>query len=162
LLPALLSLQLCVAWLIGSRASVRTLRGRGVTAAGVLVIAGAIASQLFIFSSDTWWNKGFSADNAGTAAIINAADRPLLISTPGEVNPGEVLSLGYFLQERVRLLLLGETAFPELPAGYDRYYVLYPPWDTLQAEAHGYTLLQVHGADKLWELRRQGDRQHGE
>jgi hypothetical protein len=73
-----------------------------------------------------------------------------------------VLSLGYFLQERVRLLLLGETAFPELPAGYDRYYVLYPPWDTLQAEAHGYTLLQVHGADKLWELRRQGDRQHGE
>jgi len=152
LLPLLLSLQLCVAWLIGTGSSMQTRRGRVAGAAGLLVIAGGIASQLMIVSSNTWWNKSFSANNAEVAAVINAADRPLLISTLGAINPGELLSLSYFLRDRVRLLLLHDAVVPELPAGYDRYFVLNPPWGAPQAQERGYTLERVKELNMLWEL----------
>jgi uncharacterized membrane protein len=156
LLPALLSLQICVAWLIGSNLSLQTARGWLAGVTGLLVVAGGLASQLVIVSSTTWWNKSFSANNAELAAVINAADRPLLISTMGEVNPGEILSLSYFLQDRVRLLLLHDYELPELPAGYDRYFVIHSPWNATQAEQRGYTLQRLTEDNALWELRRGG------
>ena len=99
--------------------------------AGLLVIAGGIYSQLLIVSSSTWWNKSFSANNAQVAAAINTVDKPLLISTTGDINPGELLSLSYLLQDRVQLLLLREPTLPELPDGYSHYFVLNPPWDAV-------------------------------
>ncbi len=159
LLPSLQLLGLCVAWLFGTGISMHTRRGRVIGAAGLLLVAGGIASQLVIVTSDSWWNKSFSAGNAEVAAVINAADRPLLIGTLGDVNPGELLSLGYFLRDRVRLLLLRGAVLPELPAGYDHYFVLNPPWNMLKAPPQGYTLERVKALNALWELHPRGDRE---
>ncbi|MEZ5542359.1 MAG: glycosyltransferase family 39 protein [Pseudomonadota bacterium] len=152
LLPALLMLQLGVAWLIGCNLVLRTRRGMLAAAAALLLVGGGLASQLAIVASNQWWNKGFSAGNADIAARINAAERPLLISTMGEVNPGELLSLSYYLKDQARLLLLHDYKLPELPAGFDRYFVLRAIWDTAQAQQRGYRLERLTRDRVLWEL----------
>jgi uncharacterized membrane protein len=158
LLPALWSLELCVAWLIGRGITLPTLAGRLTAVAALLLVIGGIASQRVILSSGSWWNKSFSGNNAALAAVINQADKPLLISTLGEVNPGELLSLSHLLQDQVQLLLLGDYALPELPAGYDHYIILHPPWDEAQAQQRGYTLQRLTEDYALWEIRRRDAR----
>lgn len=153
LLPALLPLQMCVAYLIGTRTSLRTRRGRVFGLIGSLIIGGGVYSQLTIVSSDTWWNKSFSANNHRIAAAVNAAERPLLIAGLGEVTPGELLSLSYLLDDRVQLLLLGSGGPEPLPAGYSQYFVLNPAWDQLRWLDSAYTSHRVADGLGVWELR---------
>ncbi len=157
LLPALLALELCVAYLLATGIALQTLTGRLMAAVGLLVIAGGIFSQVVIVSSNTWWNKSFSANNAEVAALINATDRPLLIGALGDVSPGELLSLSYMLADRVQLLLLRDATLPVLPDGYSRYFVLNPPWGASQAEERNYTLHRLEKNYPLWDLRRRDD-----
>ena len=152
LLPALLVLGICVAYLIGTGASLLTQRGRAIGVLGALLIAGGVYSQLMIVSSSTWWNKSFSANNAEIAAAVNAAERPLLIAGLGEVNPGELLSLSYLLDNRVQLLLLGGDAPEPLPQGYSRYFVLSPAWSQLRWPDPAYTTRKVVDGLGMWEL----------
>lgn len=153
LLPALLLVQLCVAYLLGTRVSLRTFRGRAFGLTGLLIIAGGVYSQLTIVASDTWWNKSFSANNGKIAAVVNAAERPLLIAGLGEVNPGELLSLSYLLDDRVQLLLLGGGAPEPLPEGYSEYFVLNPAWDQLRWLDPAYASHRVAEDLGVWELR---------
>ncbi|TPW09447.1 MAG: hypothetical protein FD130_2518, partial [Halothiobacillaceae bacterium] len=60
LLPPLLLLGICIAYLIGTGSSLHTHRGRAMGLLGALLIGGGIYSQLMILSSTTWWNKAFS------------------------------------------------------------------------------------------------------
>lgn len=152
LLPALLMLQICIAYLIGTRISLRTVRGRVVGLLALLVIGGGVYSQLQIVSASTWWNKSFSARNGEIAAVVNAAERPLLICGLGEVNPGELLSLSRLLKDRVDLLLLGADSPGPLPAGYGRYFVLNPAWDQLRWLDTDYTARQIAADLGVWEL----------
>lgn len=157
LLPALLLVQLCVAHLIGTRTSLQTRPGRVFGLIGLLIIVGGVYSQLTIVSSDTWWNKSFSANNRRIAAAVNAAERPLLIAGLGEVNPGELLSLSYLLDDRVGLLLLGGGASEGLPEGYSQYFVLNPAWDQLRWRDPAYTAHRVADGLGVWELRPRAD-----
>ncbi len=156
LLPALLVLQLCIAWWLATQGSLRSRRGRLAAAVLLLVLAGGVVSQLRIINATTWWNKSFSANNAAVAARIDSARHPLLISTMGEVNPGELLSLSYLLSDRVRFLLLPDAQLPALPPGYDRYFVLNMPWSEAQLRARGLTRQPLPGLGRLWELRPAG------
>lgn len=151
-LPALLMLGICVAYPIGTGASLLTHRGRAIGALGVLLVAGGVYSQVMIVSAATWWNKSFSANNAEIAAVVNAAERPLLIAGLGEVNPGELLSLSYLLDSRVRLLLLGGDAAEPLPQGYSRYFVLSPAWGELRWPDPAYTARRAAEDLGVWEL----------
>jgi uncharacterized membrane protein len=153
LLPALLVLQLCIAWLLATQGSPRSWRGGIAAGVTALVLAGGIFSQARIITASTWWNKSFSANNAAVAARIDSARHPLLISTLGEVNPGELLSLSYLLEDRVRFLLLSGAALPPLPPGFDRYFVLNMPWSEAQLRARGLTRERLPGVNSLWELR---------
>lgn len=153
LLPPLLLLELCIAYLIGTGISLRTRRGRAFGLFALLLVAGGVYSQLLIVSSNTWWNKSFSANNAKIAAAVNAAERPLLIAGLGEVNPGELLSLSYLLDDRVGLLLLGGAAPEPLPKGYSHYFVLNPVWDQLRWLDPAYVSHKVAEDLGVWELR---------
>lgn len=162
LLPALLMLQLCIAYLIGKGGGtgmpLRTVRGRAVGLLGLLIVGGGVHSQLQIVSASTWWNKSFSARNGEIAAVVNAAQRPLLICGLGEVNPGELLSLSHLLEERVRLMLLGPGSPGALPAGYSHYFVLNPTWDQLRWLDAAYTARRVADDLGVWELIPRGGR----
>lgn len=153
LLPGLLALQLCVAWLLGTYHGAAA-HGRASALALLLLVAGGMASQLAFVRADRWWNKSFSADNRTMAEVINSAARPLLVTTLGEVNPGELLSLSYYLDDHVQLLLAADYTFPHLPPGHDRYFSLNSYWNAPAIQQAGYELVPMAGIPELLELRR--------
>ncbi|RJP85757.1 MAG: hypothetical protein C4518_15350 [Desulfobacteraceae bacterium] len=152
LFPPLLSIELCVAYMIGSGIKYRSPQAPLMRFLAVLLIAGGLFSQVMIVSSDKWWNKYQSEMNGDAAAIINASDKPLLISMMGDINPGEVLSMSYHLDDHVELLLLNYNSFPEIPSGFDRIFVLNPAWELLEGLKKKYTMNLIHKPEALWEL----------
>jgi uncharacterized membrane protein len=73
--------------------------------------------------AEAWWNKGASHYNINRAEIINQASRPLLISSNNSLNPGDLLSLSYLLDSKVRLQLVIEPNIPQVPDGYSDIFV---------------------------------------
>lgn len=152
LFPALLSMELCAAYMIGSEMKYRSARGQLMRCLAAFLVAGGLFSQVMIVSSDKWWNKYQSEMNAEAAAIINASDKPLIISMMGDINPGEVLSMSYHLDNHVKLLLLNYNSFPEIPSGFDRIFVLNPAWELLEKLKKKYAMNLIHKPEALWEL----------
>ncbi|MGB7415202.1 MAG: glycosyltransferase family 39 protein, partial [Thermosynechococcaceae cyanobacterium] len=83
--------------------------------AAILFTLG-LTSCLVVSQSDTWWIKAVAADNATTARIINQAERPLVISSQQETNPGSLLSLSYLLEPRVKFQLIVDPKVPDIPS----------------------------------------------
>jgi uncharacterized membrane protein len=100
--PAFLGIELAVAYLLVESKFIQQKLWTGVTI--LLVIVGLI-SCTNIAKADTWWNKGISYDNAAIAQIINASDRPLVISNNFEANMGNLISLCHLLKPQVKLML---------------------------------------------------------
>ncbi|MGL5807023.1 MAG: glycosyltransferase family 39 protein [Xenococcaceae cyanobacterium] len=100
--PAFLGIELAVAYLLVESKFIQRKLWTGVTI--LLVIVGLI-SCTNIAKADTWWNKGISYDNAAIAQIINASDRPLIISNNFEANMGNLISLCHLLKPQVKLML---------------------------------------------------------
>jgi uncharacterized membrane protein len=126
-LPAVLAVQLMVAWSIG------TALGCGgktrVVAASALVLIMVLGgfSQWRIQQADTWWTKHFSAANIEVACTVNALDRPRVAVSPGSVAAGELVSLSYHLDDRV--LIWGQGTAGEsltLPHGFGGMVLLLP------------------------------------
>ena len=126
-LPVVLALQLMVAWVLGS-ALVRSDRMRVLAAAALalIMVFGAL-SQWRILRAETWWTKHFSASNAEVARRVNALDRPLVAVSASGVSAGELVSLAYHLDDRVRIRGSGEPGIPvTLPDGFGSLVVLSP------------------------------------
>jgi uncharacterized membrane protein len=126
-LPALLGIQLMVAWSIGSALQ----RGRGARIIGVasltLLLLFGLWSQWRIQQAERWWSKQFSADNADVARIVNAFERPLVAVSPSGVAEGELISLAYHLDDHVRIWSqTGTGGTVSLPAGFDGIVMLLP------------------------------------
>ncbi|MGB5733359.1 MAG: glycosyltransferase family 39 protein [Thiohalocapsa sp.] len=126
-LPALLGIQLMVAWSIGAALQ----QGRRARAVGVLALALLLPfglwSQWRIQQAETWWSKQFSADNIAIARMINAFERPLVAVSPSGVAEGELISLAYHLDGHVRIWSQhGAGAEVELPTGFDAIIMLLP------------------------------------
>lgn len=100
--PAFLGIELAVAYLLVESKFIQRKLWTGVTI--LLVIVGLI-SCTNIAKANTWWNKGISYDNAAIAQIINASDRPLIISNNFEANMGNLISLCHLLKPQVKLML---------------------------------------------------------
>ncbi|MGF1601866.1 MAG: hypothetical protein ACFCU8_07565 [Thermosynechococcaceae cyanobacterium] len=137
--------------------------------AAVLFTLG-LTSCLVISQSDTWWIKAVAADNAKTAQIINQAERPLVISSQQETNPGSLLSLSYLLEPRVRFQLIVDPKVPDIPSGFSDIF-LFNPSASLKSALMGTdrgeikpipdsTLLRLTGADRM-TLRRARSRVEG-
>jgi uncharacterized membrane protein len=134
-LPAILAMQLMVAWSIGA-ALARGGKARVAGATGLaLVIILGLSSLLRIHQAETWWNKQFSAANIDVARLVNALDRPLVGVSPSGVAAGELISLAYHLDDGVRII--GHETYGEpvtLPDGFGNL-VLLLPGDELKAAA---------------------------
>ncbi|MBE9178215.1 glycosyltransferase family 39 protein [Oculatella sp. LEGE 06141] len=110
LIPSHLGIHLALAYLLTQRlrtTNLMRLRLWGAIAA-ITVLAG-IASCAVSAQADTWWNKVVGYTNPEMARIINASDRPLVISDAFGVNPANVVSLSYVLNPQTRFLLLSEV-----------------------------------------------------
>lgn len=154
LLPSLLMLELCVAYAIGKGIKTNSSWAPLARVLAMLLVTGGLSSQLLIIGSNTWWNKSVSASNGEVARIINAADKPMLISTLGDINPGEVLSLSYMLKDDVRLLMLGDSSMPEITStDQGAIFVLNPRWELQKAFNDKYDMQLIGNQKKLWALR---------
>lgn len=152
LLPALLSLELCVAYVLGKGLRTNSPWAPLLRPCALLLIVGGLTSQLAIFSANTWWNKAFSGGNAELAELINAADHPILLSALGDTNPGEVLSLSYLLHDDVQLLMLHGASMPVFPSGHGRIFALNPPWDLQKVLEKRFIMQGLDRNHTLWEL----------
>ena len=146
-LPSMLAIQLMVAWTIGDALASPSLATRRLAAGtlAVLVVFGAL-SLAAIERSDTWWNKKYSAENWALARQLNAGHRPLVLASGSGVAIGELISLAYRLDDRVRLW--GERwGNPEPPpgAGFDEPVVLTPSLELLTFLGRDHRLVPFDG-----------------
>ena len=65
--------------------------------------AASSGSQWSIQRADTWWSKGFSEHNGQVALRLNEGEHPLVVASDSGVGPGELISLAYRLEPKVRI-----------------------------------------------------------
>jgi uncharacterized membrane protein len=135
-LPAVLAIQLMVAWSIG-RTVLRGGNAGIIASAGLLVlVAFGGWSQWRIQQAESWWNKQYSARNIEVARIINGLQRPLVAVSPHGVTLGELISLAHHLDDQVRIWSQHEYGVPiQLPPGFDAIVMLTPNSEVRDAVA---------------------------
>jgi uncharacterized membrane protein len=116
LFPCYLGVQLAVAYLVSQKISKPKLFWQTIwQAIAVLLILGGIISCTISSQANTWWIKEISYSNPQVAAVLNRANRPLIIATNGCINNGNLLSLSYLLEPKVRLRLVDIAPLAQVP-----------------------------------------------
>lgn len=158
LIPALLGIEICAAyWLASGLCAAAQPKRRFAQVAALLVFFAGGYSCLSIVQADTWHSKFVSYHNPEVARIINSAQRPVLISIHGDINPGEILSLSHLLEGTTRLLLLGSAQDPILPEEADKIFLLNPSEELQHALRSLYRLEPIYPAGRLWRVVREGE-----
>jgi uncharacterized membrane protein len=119
----------------------------------------SIASCSVSAIADTWWSNVPSYFNAETARLVNQRTKPLLIVDEGDdgTNLGDLISLSYLLEHKVRLELLSKSGFPKLPEAGSKTYsdlLVFRPSGRLRGyfQSQGRSLEVVSGAGGLWKV----------
>ncbi|MDF5736542.1 MULTISPECIES: glycosyltransferase family 39 protein [unclassified Nostoc] len=130
LIPSYLGIQVAVAYLLATQLYNGSVSRRSIwqIIMALVIICGLISSKVSS-QAETWWNKGMSYDNPQVAQIINQTTRPLLISDALGNNYGNVFSLSYLLEPKVRFLLVNNQKIPKIPNGFTDVF-LFNPSDT--------------------------------
>lgn len=135
LVPYFLGIQLSVAYLFAARLTSKyeKIQSRKlwqlsmITLLSCGVISCAISSQSII-----WWNKGPNYYNPYLAHIINQTEHPLVVSDDRTHNKplanviGDIISLTYMLEPKVRLQLVVEPNLPKIPDGCSDVFLFNP------------------------------------
>ncbi|MEH2358740.1 glycosyltransferase family 39 protein [Nostoc sp.] len=126
-IPSYLGIQVTVAYLLATQLYNGSVSRRSIwhIIIALVIICGLISSKVSS-QSETWWNKGISYDNPQVAQIINQTTRPLLISDALGNNFGNVFSLSYLLEPKVRFLLVNNQKIPKIPDGFTDVFLLNP------------------------------------
>ncbi len=127
LLPLLVAVQLVTAWGFAQGLASKRAILRGTSLGLLLLLLGAgFASDVRIVDSDTWWTKAFSAENASFAELVNRTERPLLVGSFHGVGAGELLSLAYRLEPKVRIWIEKYDAPLDIPSDFTRLFAFLP------------------------------------
>ena len=127
LIPSYLGIQVAVAYLLATQ----VYNGNGSRRRiwhiimALVIISGLISSKVSS-QAETWWNKGMNYGNPQVAQIINQTTRPLLISDALGNNYGNVFSLSYLLEPKVRFLLVNNQKNPKIPDSFTDVFLLNP------------------------------------
>ncbi|MEA5604011.1 glycosyltransferase family 39 protein [Nostoc sp. UHCC 0252] len=126
-IPFYLGIQLAVAYLLACKIYNESVSRRSIWYGVVafVIICGLISSRVN-YQAETWWNKGMSYDNPQVAKIINQATRPLLISDALGTNYGNIFSLSYLLEPKVRFLLVQNQKVPQIPDRFADIFLFNP------------------------------------
>ncbi len=127
LIPSYLGIQVTVAYLLATQVYNGSVSRRSIwqIIMALVIICGLISSKVSS-QAETWWNKGMSYDNPQVAQIINQRTRPLLISDALGNNYGNVFSLSYLLEPKVRFLLVNSQKIPKIPDGFTDVFLFNP------------------------------------
>jgi len=125
LLPSYLGIQIAVAYMFATQLYNGSLARRRIwqTMMAMLIIAGLVSSRVY-YQAETWWHKGVSYHNLQVAQIIHRSSRPLLISDAEGINYGNVFSLSYLVEPRVRFKLVKNQSIPNISDSYTQVFFL--------------------------------------
>ncbi|ARV62394.1 hypothetical protein BZZ01_30545 [Nostocales cyanobacterium HT-58-2] len=127
LIPSYLGIQLAVAYLFAYQLYDGNLTLRRIwQTIFLLVIVCGVLSCTMSSQAETWSSKGVSSGHAQVAKIINQASRPLLISDSIGMNYGNLFSLSYLVEPKVRFLLIRDKNIPKIPKGFTDVFLLNP------------------------------------
>lgn len=163
LIPCYIALQLALAYLLVSLIAPamgrRRVWGR---AALILIVSVNLIACGVSAQAQVWWNKSLprSSYYPPVAALINQADRPLVIS---DCCPIEVLAFSRWLEPDVQLLLLQDPKAVSLPDGFSQLFLLNPTQQlqTILVQRH-HVLKRLYkdrnapkkAAARLWQVER--------
>lgn len=127
LLPSYLGIQVTVAYLLATQIYNRSISRRSIwqIIMTLVIICGLISCRVSS-QAETWWNKGMSYGNPQVARIINQTSSPLLVSDALGNNYGNVFSLSYLLEPKVRFLLVNNQQILKIPDGFADVFLLNP------------------------------------
>ena len=126
-MPSYLGIQVTVAYLLATQIYNESVSRRSIwqIIIALVIICGLISSKVSS-QAETWWNKGISYSNPEVAQIINQTSSPLLVSDALGNNYGNVFSLSYLLELKVRFLLVNNQQIPKIPDGFADVFLLNP------------------------------------
>ncbi|MEH2322819.1 MAG: glycosyltransferase family 39 protein [Nostoc sp.] len=159
LIPCYLFIQLAVAYLFATQLfSVNLLKRKLWQIALVILISCGIVSCSMIASAETWWTKKPSHYHPQTARIINKANSPLLISDNSSFNIGNLISLTYLLEPKVKIQLVTNENIPKIADNFSDVFLLNPS-SKLSSEmkkTYHYKIKPVYEPGMLWRLEKNG------
>jgi uncharacterized membrane protein len=134
LIPSYLGIQLAVAYLLATQLYYGNLSRRLIwqIVTVLIIICGLVSSRVSI-QADTWWNKGMSYGNPQVAQIINQTARPLVVSDAFGTNYGNVFSLSYLLQPKVKFVLVQDQKVPRIPDSFADVFLFNPTYNWRKA-----------------------------
>lgn len=156
-IPCYLGIQIAIAYYVAVLTGKRKRRSRyfGQTLCAIL-IASSLTSNAINTNAETWWNKVVSYNNSDIARIINASDRPLVISHDYDINLGNLISLAYELEPDVKMLLLPSLQIPPIPDRFNNIFA-YNPSPKLRSRLERQTQVTLVPIDnrgaKFWQLQ---------
>ncbi|BAT54502.1 unknown protein [Nostoc sp. NIES-3756] len=157
LLPSYLGMQTIVAYLLATQMYNGNVSHRRIwqIIIGLLIVCSLISSRVY-YQADTWWNKGVSYGNPQIARFINQKSRPLLITNFSDTNYGNVFSLSYLAEPKVRFQLLPDQTVPNIPNDFTDIFLLNPTnaWRLQIATKYKLKPNLVYGDDYylVWKL----------
>jgi uncharacterized membrane protein len=157
LLPSYLGIQIAVAYLFATQIYNANISRRSIWRILMIILfAMGLISCGAISQADTWWNKVIGYGNPQVAQIINQSSRPLVVSDDIGINYGNIFSLSYLTDPKVRFLLMKEQKIPEISNLFTDIFLLNPgnDWQTQIATRYR-TRIEVIYEDKyysFWKL----------
>jgi uncharacterized membrane protein len=119
------------------------------------LISGGVSAM-----AKTWWDKDLSYQNAEVIEIVNKEAQnssPVLVSDIGDdyTNTGDLISLSYGLQDKVRLYTVERPADLE-PLTNEDNVILFRPSNALRTaiKDKGWVLQPFYTKAKLWQVKR--------
>ena len=159
MVPYILGIQLAVAYLFTAKIAAATNpRQQKLWQLGLIaLISSGIVSCAVSSQSQLWWNKYPSSTkyNPQIAAIINQAQKPLVITHGGNNITGKILSVSYLLKPQAQLLLAVKPEQVKIPDGFSDVF-LYRATEALQFElekVQKYKITPIYKPDECWLWR---------
>ncbi len=160
--PCYIGIQLAVAYLFATKISAIQSFSKHKLWQGIMfvLISGAVISCTISWQADTWWNKKVSSQNHHIARIINQAQQPLLISDLSDFKAGNIISLSYLLEPKVKFQSITNPKVQKIADGFsDNFsdiFVHYPREDFQRVLEQKYDVKveKVENPDNapLWKL----------
>lgn len=146
-LPSLLGIEIGLVfglshWLRSSKTLIQQL---GLAIASIVFLAGTISCTINS-TRNIAWSKGGSEYLIETAAIINQAEKPLIVGNSLGLNFGNILALSHQLNKKTNFLLVDGWKkpdyenIPEIPQDFDDIFFLSPSEKFQQQIEQKYTV----------------------